>query len=57
MTRMVSWLCFMEFGCLCGFMGRMWGVVGASSLCCIGQSLVKDQGSTPSQVISVFKFV
>jgi hypothetical protein len=36
-------------------MGCMWGVVGAANLCYIGQSHVKDWGSTPPQVISVFK--
>ncbi len=35
-------LCFVRLGCLCVFMGCMWGVVVAGSLCCIGKSHVKD---------------
>jgi hypothetical protein len=31
--------------------------VGANNLSHIGESLVKDLGSTPPQVINVFKFV
>jgi len=57
MIMMVSWLCFVGLRCLCVFMGCMWGVVGPGNLCYIGQNHVKDWGSTPPRVISVFKFV
>jgi hypothetical protein len=46
-------MAFVLLGVFVGYVGRMWGVVGARNLCYIGYDSLKNWGSTPPQVIGI----